>query len=197
MNECPNCGKVNKESSKFCSECGYKLINEDKNDNNPYEEYNPAYGKFTRKMEDKLNNSKLFDKLIDTFTPDESKLQANEDTLMQINRKWIESIEPVFLEVYDTIGDGYIKALFWIERLKLGGGGSIGATMLASVTTPTSSLSHSDAIKFYENLLNKVKIDLEIEMKKPNFDKREYYKKKKKEYGVENLSNMGVPRHLR
>jgi len=112
MNECPNCGEINKECSKFCRECGYKLINEDKNVNNPYGEYNPAYGKFTRKMEDKLNNSKLFDKLVDTFTPDESKLRANDDILMRINRKWVESIEPVFLEVYDAVDDGYIKAFF-------------------------------------------------------------------------------------
>lgn len=31
---------------------------------------------------------------------------------MRINRKWMESIEPVFLEVYDAVDDGYIKAFF-------------------------------------------------------------------------------------
>ena len=58
-------------------------------------------------------------------------------------------------------------------------------------------MSYEESKQFYEDLLKKVKYDLEIEKQKNNFSEEAYYKKKKKEFFVENLSNMGVPRHLR
>ena len=200
MPTCPNCGEINNEGSKFCRECGYKLINE--NQNNPYEEYNPAYGKITRIVERKLDNSKLVDKLIDITTPKtvtsiNTKHQGAREKLESFNEKYFDSIEPEFSEVCNTIEDDFLKSLFIIERSKYAGGGNIGSTILATVSTPTKHLSHEEAIQFYENLLNKVKHDLDVEKQKPNFNEREYYKKKYNEYFVENLSNMGVPRHLR
>ena len=61
---CQNCGKLNKDSSKYCAEWGSKIVTD--NIQHDYsEEYNPAYGKLTRKMENRLNNSNLFDKFID------------------------------------------------------------------------------------------------------------------------------------
>ena len=73
----------------------------------------------------------------------------------------------------------------------------MGTTVISSFSTPTKNLSYEDSIKFYQDLLNKIKHDLDIEKQKPNFSEEEYYKKKMKEYGVENIANLGVPRHLR
>ena len=129
MQTCPNCGEVNKESSRFCRECGYKLINEDKKDYNPYEEYNPAYGRLTNFAAKKLDNSKLVDKLIDVSTPNVSNFHEN-DVVNKYGRKYLESLEKEFLEVYDSIDDGYLKALFMLERNKIGGGGNIRSTIV-------------------------------------------------------------------
>ena len=194
---CPNCGVINKEGSKYCAECGLKIIIED-NQQKYYEEYNPAYGRLTKFAAKKLDNSKLVDKLIDVTTPNTSKFDDLEDS--EINLSILNhslSLENEFLEVYETIDDGFLRALFLLERRKIGGGGNLGATAVAVVSKPAGNMSHKDAIEFYENLLKEVEHDLNVEKQKPNFNKREYYKKRYKEYFVENLSNMGVPRHLR
>ena len=60
-----------------------------------------------------------------------------------------------------------------------------------------SDLSHEEAIVFYENILNKVKQDLEKEKQNPNFDEREYFKKKVKEQTVEGIANYGIERRYR
>lgn len=194
---CPNCGEVNKEGSKFCRECGYKLINEDKKDNNPYEEYNPAYGKVTRIIERKLDKSKLVDKFIDITTPNTLNFQEKHEKWDRYNEKYLKSIEPECLEVYNTIEDDFLKSLFLLERAKHVGGGTVGLAVATVVSPPSAYLSHEESIEFYKTMLRKVTDELEIEKQKPNFNKRDYFKKKNKEFLVENVSNMGVPRHLR
>lgn len=106
-------------------------------------------------------------------------------------------LEPAFVEVYDSIDDVYIKNLFIIERDKLAGGGTLLTTAFTPWFTHTAHLSYEETIKFYENLLIKVKHDLEKEKQKPNFDDLEYYKRRKKELVVENFSNTGVQRRSR
>ena len=72
---CPNCGEQNEETSNFCKKCGLNISTEN---NSSYEEYAPTYGRFTRKMESKLNNNKLLDKFIDNITPGASKLHEKD-----------------------------------------------------------------------------------------------------------------------
>ena len=195
MKICPNCGEQNNENNKFCRECGHEL--NDENQNNPYEEYNPAYGKVTRIIEKKLDNSKLVDKFIDVTTPHTPKIQEKLEKLGLHGEKYLSSIEPEFLEVYNTVEDEFLKTLFLLERSKHAGGGTAGLAIVTTVSTPTTGLSYEESIKFYETMLKKVSEELELEKQKPNFNEMEYYKKKNKEFLVENLSNLGVPRHLR
>ena len=54
----------------------------------------------------------------------------------------------------------------------------MGTTVISSFSTPTKNLSYEDSIKFYQDLLNKIKHDLDIEKQKPNFSEEEYYKKR-------------------
>ena len=67
-----------------------------------------------------------------------------------------------------------------IERHKIAGGGTFFTTALFPSETPTGQSSYKESVRFYEDLLKKVKHDLEIEKQKPNFDEREYYKKREK-----------------
>ena len=169
---CQNCGKLNKDSSKYCAEWGSKIVTD--NIQHDYsEEYNPAYGKLTRKMENRLNNINLFDKFIDKTSNFSRKFMDS-----SINRKYIESIEPECIEVYNTIDDDFLKVLFIQARFRIGGGGNVGTTVISSFSTPTKNLSYEDSIKFYQDLLNKIKHDLDIEKQKPNFSEEEYYKKR-------------------
>ena len=191
---CQNCGKLNEEGSNFCKQCGSKIIIENNQEEDYSDEYNPAYGRLTKIAAKKLDNSKLVDKFIDVTTPHNLRI---DDNMGDYGRKYWESLEKEFLEVYETIDDSFLRALFILERNKIGGGGNIGATALSMISTPTRHLSYEESIEFYENLLKKVKRELDIEKQNSNFSEREYYKKKYKEYFVENMSNMGVPRHLR
>ena len=193
MKICPNCGKENEETNNFCKKCGFNIGS----DNSAFEEYAPAYGKFTRKIENKLKNSKLLDQFFENIIPGDSKLHEKDHMDNWINRKHLEMVEPAFLEVYDSIDDFYIKSLLMIEKHKVAGGGTFGTTAIFPSETPTGKLSYKESVRFYEDLLKKVKQDLEKEKQNPNFNEREYYKKKRKEYTIENISNLGVPRRDR
>ena len=197
MQTCPNCGEENREDSNFCRKCGYNLINENQNEYNPYEEYNPAYGKVTRIVERKLDNSKLVNKFIDITTPHNLNFQEKYEKWDSYNKKYFKSIEPECLEVYNTIEDDFIKSLFLLERAKHVGGGTVSLAVVTAVSPPTKHLSHDESIEFYKTMLRKVTEELDVEKQKPNFNERDYFKKKKKEFLVENVSNLGVPRHLR
>lgn len=192
---CPYCGVINEGGSKFCEKCGFNLVEE--NITSPYEEYAPTYGRFTKKLERKLENSKLLDKLIDKTTPDVSKFSENDSKWDSISRKYLKRVDPEFLEVYDSIDNPFIQILFSIERNKIAGGGTFYNTPFIFRSEHLRDLSHQEAITFYENILNKVKQDLDNEKQNPNFNEREYLKKKRKEYAVENTSNLGVSRRYR
>lgn len=82
---CPNCGEINKEGSKFCNECGSKIkIENQHNQNNnsnysgqePFEESRPAFGKFSKRIANKLENSKLMDKYLDFVAPKSLKFKT-------------------------------------------------------------------------------------------------------------------------
>ena len=72
-------------------------------------------------MENRLNNSNLFDKFIDKTSNFSRKFMDS-----SINRKYIESIEPECIEVYNTIDDDFLKVLFIQARFRIGGGGECG-----------------------------------------------------------------------
>ena len=138
------------------------------------------------------------DKIIDKTTPDPSKISENDSNDSIISRKYYKRVDPEFLEVYDSINDLFIQTLFLIERNKIAGdGGSFENTPLLSRSYHLIGLSHQEAITFYENILNKVKQDLDNEKQNPNFNEYEYLKKKRKEHVVEKISNYGAERRYR
>lgn len=68
------------------------------------------------------------------------------------------------------------------------------------VYTPTKDMSHEDAIKFYEDLLEKVESELFTAKQSGNFDEEEYLKIKMKESVIENfdgLSTFFIPKTLK
>jgi hypothetical protein len=101
--------------------------------------------------------------------------------------------EPEFLEVYNSIGDEFVKSLLALEREKLGsvGGGGFGAVM-SMVHIPTKGMSHDEAIQFYRDIVNKIVQELNTEKQKSNFNEDEFYKRKYKETAIENISVMPV-----
>ena len=191
---CPSCGIINKKGTKYCDKCGFNLFEE--NITNSYEKHPPAFGRLSRKIEKKLDNSKLLDKLIDKSTPDISKLYENDVKLDKFSRKYLKRVDPEFLEVFDSIDDKYLKSLFMLERNNLAGSGFWNIDLLFRAHH-INDLSHEEALIFYRNILNKVKQDLEKEKQKPNFDEREYFKKKLKEQNVEKFANYGIERRYR
>ena len=58
-------------------------------------------------------------------------------------------------------------------------------------------LSDEEAIKFYENLLDKLINEINQEKQKGTFDIEEFHKRKMKEGTVENVSSVGVPKVFR
>lgn len=119
------------------------------------------------------------------------------------NDKFWDKVEPEFFEVYNTIEDDFTKTIFALERQNLvAGGGAWGVAVIAltRVYTPTKDMSHEDAIKFYEDLLEKVESELFAAKQSGNFDEEEYLKIKMKESVIENfdgLSTFFIPKTLK
>ena len=91
--------------------------------------------------------------------------------------------------VYDSIVGDYLKKLFILERSKVCVGGSTDILVNVKFIPPTEKMSFDDAVKFYEELLEKTILELNEAKQKENFDEEEYFKKKYKESRIELFSN--------
>ena len=187
---CPSCGKLLNDSSKFCPYCGYSEDNSQ--DDTLLDNVIDADDKISGIFAKGLSKSRLLDKVHDKTAS--RGLKSSKKGFNSADRKYWQKTEPVFLEVYDSIDDDFVKVIFWLERNKLGGAGSsVAGLVAASILTPTKDMSHDEAIQFYQNMLNKVKQEINMEKQKGTFDEEEFYKNKFKESTIANSSSFAIP----
>ena len=182
---CPNCGSDVGESN-FCPNCGTK-ISTDSNENdfvdNLINKSDDISGRLSSRLKKSKSIDSFFEKTSSTTFGMQKKILDN-----SANRTYWENLDPNFFVVYDSIEDEELQVLFWLERSNLGTG---------LIVSPTMELSDEEAIKFYENLLNNLKDEINQEKEKGTFDMEEFHKRKLKESTVENMSSVGVPKVFR
>lgn len=139
-----------------------------------------------------LRNSKTVDIVLDKTVSIKSNHIGNVSD-NAFNRKYYENVEPVFLEVFDSIDDDFLKEIFMLERSKFDvKGGGVTGVIISAADTPTKDMSHDDAIKFYVNILNNIKNEINLEKQNGTFDENSFYKKKVKESAFENISAVPI-----
>ena len=189
MVNCPNCGSDVGES-KFCPNCGTKIsadTNQGIEQNDFVDTLVNKSDDFSGRISSRLKKSKSVDSIFEKTSSTAFGIQKK--TLNNsVNRAYWEKIDPNFFVVYDSIEDEELQLLFWLERSNLGSG---------VVVSPTMGLSKEEAIKFYEDLLNKLIDEIEQEKENGTFDMEEFHRRKIKETTVENISSVGVPKVFR
>ena len=200
---CSECGNEFEDSFKFCPNCGTSVhkTEPDKKDNfnngaskteknidaseNTGNDKKPRGGRF---IANKLQKSKAIDKVFDKM----ASVGANNMTKVDssANRKLFEKTEPVFLEVFDSVDDEFIKTILLLEREKhntVDGWGIVGA-VATTMNTPTNGMSHDEAVQFYLDIVNNIKNEITKEKQEGIFDEEKFYKKKLKESSLSKLS---------
>lgn len=114
-----------------------------------------------------------------------------------MDRRYFEKIEPVFLEVYDSIDDEYVKDILVFERSMMMNGGGIIGIAASQIYTPTKDMSHDEAIKFYQKWVNEIVIEINKEKQNGTFDEEEFYKRKVKESTYDSVSVIGIPKSFK
>ena len=187
---CQNCGKLLEVSSKFCPYCGFSEGNN--NENSFADTVIDVDDKISGRFAKGLSKSRLIDKVHDKTAS--RGLKNAKKGFNNADRKYWAKTEPVFLEVYDSIDDDFVRVIFWLERNKLGGAGSsVVGLVAAAVLTPTKEMSHEEGLQFYQNMLNNVRQEINAEKQKGTFDEEKFYKIKFKESTIANSSSFGVP----
>lgn len=217
MIKCPNCGFM-VDDGNFCPECGSKLIHDGSSiqktsSNESYSNESQSAGTnegsdfvdgvmdFDDKISDKYSGlsgkSRVMNKVNDKIASFNYKNIEKSANLGSTSRKYFEKIEPVFLEVFDSIDDKLVKAVLIHERSLMGStSGAIG-TVLSQVYTPTKGLSHDEAVSFYQDMVNKIVAEINDEKQKGAFDEEEFYKRKFKENTQNNKSFLGISKSLK
>lgn len=220
---CPNCGsKVEIDSSEsicptcgndvggdaFCSKCGTKIQTNSsisiysKTNDNPTDENDwvddliSLDDKISGKMGKLFSKSKSMDFILDK-TASIGYKNISKSSNNGADRKYYEKIEPVFLEVYDSIDNEYVKAIFMYERSIMASSGSIVGAIASQVYTPTKDMNHDEALMFYRNMVNKIVSEINEEIQNGTFDEEEFYKKKVKENTINNTSFFGISKSVK
>lgn len=188
---CPMCGskmtsddESAQEKYKFCPKCGIKISADTQICPNCGINFNGIF----RKIANKYFNNGSIDKIIDWEASTSWKINKDFTSNKLIKKGW-EHDDPAFLVVYDSIVGDYLKKLFILERSKVCVGGSTDILVNVKFIPPTEKMSFDDAVKFYEELLEKTILELNEAKQKENFDEEEYFKKKYKESRIELFSN--------
>ena len=187
---CPNCGSDVGES-KFCPNCGTKIstgsddgIEQSDFVDNLINKSDNLSGRISSRLKKSKAVDAIFDKTASLGYKQIDKVDSS------ANRKLFEKTEPVFLEVFDSIEDNFIKAILLFEREKrntVDGYGIIGA-VATTVNTPTRGMSHDEAIQFYCDIVDDIKSEIAKEKQMGIFDEETFYKKKQKESSLSKLS---------
>ena len=202
---CPACG-TDVGDSKFCPKCGTKIQIESNSqqyseshkqaaENDFVDDVIDFDDKISGKMGKLFGKSKAMNMIWDKSASIGYKNISKSDNAS--TRKYYEKIEPVFLEVYDSIDDDYVKAIFMYERSIMAGSGSIAGAVAAQVYTPTKDMPHDEAVMFYRNMVNRIVSEINEEIRKGTFDEEEFYKRKVKENAINNASFLGISKSVK
>ena len=186
---CPNCGS-DVGGGKFCPECGTKIGADSDNGAEQNDFVDTLVNKsdnLSGRISNRLKNSKSVDTIFEKTSSKALGMQKK-NINSSFNRTYWEKVDPNFFVVYDSIEDEELQLLFWLERYNLGS---------SIIVSPTMGLSDEEAVKFYEDLLNKLTDEINQEKQKGTFDIEEFHRRKMKESTVENVSSVGVPKVLR
>ncbi len=201
---CPNCGEDVSDAA-FCPECGTKIIggnpdsssmsNNQSNENDILDDVIDFDDKVSSKLGGLFSKSKSMDKVLDK-TASFRYNRMSKTTNNNMDRKYYGKIEPVFLEVYDSIDDEFVKDILLFERSMMMNGGVIGI-VASQVYTPTKDMSHDDAVKFYQKRVNEIMVEVNKEKRNGTFDEEEFYKRKIKESTRDNVSFFGISKSVK
>ena len=105
--------------------------------------------KFQVNQGDYLKKNKTLNKVLDKTT----SFQSFRYKLYQ-NRENLENTEPVFIEVYDSIDDSFIKDLLMLERSAMATTSSVVGIAASHFFIPTKNMSHDEAVMFYQDIVS-------------------------------------------
>ena len=210
MNFCPNCGNE-VGGSKFCPNCGLKILKHeaeiptseiDVNTNNQYTSDADEKDTFDKiididdKISGKMNGlfakSKTANKILDKTV----SFQYFRYKHYQ-NREYLENIEPVFIEVYDSIDDPFIKDILMLERIAMATTSSAVGIVASQIYTPTKDMPHDKAVMFYQNMVNRIVSEINQEKQNGTFDEETFYKNKTKQATLDNISVLGISKSVK
>lgn len=193
---CPSCGKEI-EKGNFCPYCGFsKTADASSGEKDTLDGIIEFDEKISGKLGGLFSKSKSMDKILDktaSFRYNNMSKAANNG----MDRKYFEKIEPVFLEVYDSVDDDFVKDILLFERSMMMSGGGIIGIAASQIYTPTKDMSHDEAIRFYHGMVNKITQDITHEKQNGTFDEEEFYKKKIKESTFDSVSFLGFSKSFK
>lgn len=191
-NTCPSCGKSLNENAKFCPYCGWsdsrveskssldKLIDVD-------DKISGKFSKFMKKS-----------KSVDVIMDKSASIRYNHFSEFDEKRiKYYEDIEPVFVEVFNSINDDFVKTILLLERNQMTNSGSVVGMAASHIYTPTKDMPHDDAVKFYQDMANRIFAEINAEKQKGTFDEETFYKQKVKDSSIENTSFLGFSKSIK
>lgn len=210
---CPNCGTkiLNEVSKSFCSNCGEQIDDLDqfcsncgwsKNQNNnsqnqsdsTFDELIDVDNKISGKLSKLFGKSKLMNKTLDVAG---SLNYKHSKGLKSGDIKYYQKIEPVFLEALETIDDQYVKSILIYERSIISSSGSVFGVVASQIYTPTKDMPHDEAIKYYQNWANTIKMEINKEKQNGTFDEEEFYKSRVKKATLDNTSFFGISKSVK
>lgn len=219
MVKCSTCG-YEAEESYFCPNCGSKIIkkassiqDKDININNnqlsddelktsanenkdTYDNIIDFDDKISGKFSGLLAKSKAMDFVLDKTASFRYK-NISKSTSNSMDRKYFEKIEPVFLEVYDSIEDLFVKDIFLYERSMMGNSSNVVTIAASQVYTPTKDMPHDKAVEFYQDILNNIVSEINEEKEKGTFDEETFYKNKIKQSSLDKVSLLGISKSMK
>ena len=195
---CPSCGKELNVSSKFCPNCGFSKSQDDfqpqDNSKSKMDKVIKIDNKVSGKMSKLLGKSKIMDKTLDVAA---SVSYNHSKGITSGDRKYYEKIEPVFLEALETIDDEFVKSILIYERSIMSSSGGVIGVVAVQVFTPTKDMPHDEAIKYYQDWANNIKMEINQEKRKGTFNEEEFYKKRAKKVVLDNTSVLGISKSVK
>ena len=214
MNFCPNCGNE-VGGSKFCPNCGSKILKSEVETPAPEINVN-TNNQHTSNVDEKDTFDKIIDiddeisgkmgglfaksKVMDTVLDKTASFKYNHMSKSANNgmdRKYYEKIEPVFLEVYDSIDDVFVKDILMFERSMMMSSGGLVGIAASQMYTPTKDMPHDEAVMFYQNMINKIVSEINQEKQNGTFDEETFYKNKIKQATWDNVSFLGISKSVK
>ena len=146
------------------------------------------HGKVVKSYLETIGANKILDKTV-SFQSFRYKLYQN--------REYLENIEPVFIEVYDSIDDPFIKDILMLERIAMATTSSAVGIVASQIYTPTKDMPHDKAVMFYQNMVNRIVSEINQEKQNGTFDEETFYKNKTKQATLDNISVLGISKSVK